>query len=277
MATKLNSQLITQYISLIAIILFIILFCIIIIIFIASLIKPSCSNSNILGIQSLFITFFDTFIDFGYLTILCLHFNTIYDDYFLSFLIYLVSLLISIMINIVCSFGIFYKQFKLKRNKLTNEWLKKNKNLLYFILMISSFDLNCILIFNSKIQNKSWSLVPIHPFIIQRIQFWSVINKFIENIPQIYVIIHLFSQFKQWDNHYTSIIFGDDGTFGSISIISLCSLIISSIDIIIAFYTFFLYKRDSIKRIPRNEELNGSNVQINDYMNIDQTPIAGDV
>ena len=118
---KVNSQLITQYISLIAIILFVILFCLIIIVFIASLIKSSCSNSSILGIQTLFITFFDIFIDFGYLTILCLHFNTIFDDYFLSFLVYSVSLLISIMINIVCSFGIFYKQFKSNRNKLSNE------------------------------------------------------------------------------------------------------------------------------------------------------------
>ena len=37
-----------------------------------------------------------------------------------------------------------------------------------------------------------------------------------------------------------------------------------------------VYKRDSIKRIPRHE-IQGSNVQINDYMNIDQTPLAGDV
>ena len=121
-------------------------------------------------------------------------------------------------------------------------------------------------------------MAPIHPFIIQRIQFWSIINKFIENIPQIYVIIRLFSQFREWDNYYTSLIFDDDGAFGSISIISICSLIMSSIDILLAFYTFFVYKRDSIKRISiSRNELNGSNVQIHDYLNIDQTPIAGDV
>ena len=68
--------------------------------------------------------------------------------------------------------------------------------------MISTFDLNCILIFTSKVQNKSLSL-PIHPFIVQPIQFWSVIKTFIENIP-IYVVIRLFYQFKKWDNYYTS-------------------------------------------------------------------------
>ena len=124
---------------------------------------------------------------------------------------------------------------------------------------------------NAKLPNKPWSNAPIHPFIIERIQLWSVINKFIENIPQIYVIIHLWQEFKEWDNYYPQQIFNQN-----LSIISICAIFACSIDILIAIYTLFVYKRDSIKRIPRHE-IQGSNVQINDYMNIDQTPLAGDI
>ena len=275
-SSGINTEMITEYLSIISILLFALLLMIITVILILSFIKSSysfslSSSNNILGIECIFITIFDIYIDIIYLFILCLHFNKIYNDYFIEFLLYSLSLIIPIIINILFSFCIFHKQqfTKIINNKLIIEWKLKYKYFLCFIELISSFDLNCLLILNSKIFNKSWSFAPIHPFIVQRILFWSVITKFIENILQIYVIIFMFDQFNSFCFDYFKI-------YGLNINIGFISLIISSMDILIAIYTFFIYKRDSFKRYNDNG-LRTSNVQINDFNYVDQTPLAGDI
>eukprot|EP01084_Bolivina_argentea_P071397 129834_1 len=264
-----SSHLITEYISFITIPLLGLLLCIGVIVLTITYVK-SPSHARPVPIGCLFVTILDIYVDIGYLIILCIHFNAIYSDDFTPLLIYSLSLFISILINIIFSFNVFYTQFKF--NHLAAQWRNNHVILIVFIRIMSTFDLSLILLLTSKIFNKSWSSAPFHPFIIERIQLVSVISKIFENVPQMYVIIDLLSKLSSWD----------PDTYppkSLLSPISITALIVTSIDILITIYLFIVYKRDKHKH-PRHKSQT-SNVQI--YSNREhssvnyKTPLAGDI